>query len=42
MKRAIRTVTRFKEFKTSSLYLGNALILDRSKVQEFGRLKDNI
>lgn len=31
-----------KEFKLSSLYLRNTLILEKSKVQEFGHLKNNI
>lgn len=42
VKQGIKRITRLKEMKTTSIYLGNSLILGRSKVKDFGRLKEQV
>lgn len=41
-KKLIKELLNIKEIKTGSLYLGNSLLLGRSKIKEFGRLMDKL
>lgn len=38
-KKAVRSLTRFKEMKEGSIYLGNTLVFGRKKSKDFERLK---
>lgn len=42
VRQGVRRIIGFREARTDTIYLGNSLILERSKLHEFERLKEKV